>query len=97
MWLSSKKTGSVKRGWLGVAIQDINKVLAESLELGKPQGALINAVEPEGPADRAGIEPGDVIVTFDGQSVVDADDLPHIVGMVVPDSEVKVEIVRKGK
>ena len=92
-----KKTGSVKRGWLGVAIQDINKSLAESLELDKPQGALINAVEPEGPADRAGIEPGDVIVTFDGQSVVDADDLPHLVGMVVPGSDVKVEIVRKGK
>lgn len=91
-----KKTGSVKRGWLGVAIQDINKSLAESLELNKPQGALINAVEPEGPADIAGIEPGDVIVTFDGQTIVGADDLPHVVGMVAPNSKVKVEIVRKG-
>lgn len=92
-----KKTGSVQRGWLGVAIQDINKSLAESLQLDKPQGALINAVEPNGPADRAGIEPGDVIVTFDGQTIVDADDLPHVVGMVAPESKVKVEIVRKGK
>lgn len=92
-----KKTGTVKRGWLGVAIQDINKSLAESLQLDRPQGALINAVEPEGPASRAGIEPGDVIVTFDGQPIVDADDLPHVVGMVAPDTKVKVEVVRKGK
>lgn len=92
-----KKNGFVKRGWLGVAIQDINKSLAESLDLAKPRGALINAVEPEGPAERAGIEPGDVIVTFDGQSVIEADDLPHIVGMLAPDTEVRVEIIRKGK
>ena len=92
-----KENGAVRRGWLGVAIQDINKALAESLQLDRPQGALINAVEPEGPADQAGIEPGDVIVTFDGQAIVDADDLPHVVGMVIPESEVKVEIVRQGK
>ena len=92
-----KENGVVRRGWLGVAIQDINKALAESLQLDRPQGALINAVEPEGPADQGGIEPGDVIVTFDGQAIVDADDLPHVVGMVIPESEVKVEIVREGK
>lgn len=92
-----KEAGTVRRGWLGVAIQDINKSLAESLQLDRPQGALINAVEPEGPADQGGIEPGDVIVTFDGQVIVDADDLPHVVGMVTPDSEVKVEIVREGR
>jgi serine protease Do len=92
-----KKSGSVKRGWLGVAIQDINKSLAESLRLDKPQGALINTVEPEGPAELAGIEPGDVIITFGGQTIVDADDLPHVVGMMAPNSEVRVQIVREGK
>ena len=92
-----KKHGVVRRGWLGVAIQDVDKALAESLELEKPQGALINAVEVDSPADNSGIEPGDVIIKFDGHSIVDADDLPHIVGMIAPESKVKAEIVRQGK
>jgi serine protease Do len=92
-----KKHGLVRRGWLGVAIQDVDKALAESLELDKPQGALINAVEVDSPADRGGIEPGDVIVKFDGHAIIDADDLPHIVGMISPDSKVKAEVVRQGK
>lgn len=92
-----KKHGVVRRGWLGVAIQDVDKALAESLELDKPQGALINAVEVDSPADRGGIEPGDVIVKFDGHAIIDADDLPHIVGMISPDSKVKAEVVRQGK
>jgi serine protease Do len=92
-----KKHGVVRRGWLGVAIQDVDKALAESLELDKPQGALINAVEVDSPADRGGIVPGDVIVKFDGHVIIDADDLPHIVGMISPDSKVKAEVVRQGK
>jgi serine protease Do len=92
-----KKTGSVRRGWLGVAIQDINKPLAESLELDKPQGALINSVEPGSPADRGGIEPGDVIISLNDQSIIDADDLPHVVGMLAPDTKVLVEVIRQGK
>ena len=92
-----KKTGSVQRGWLGVAIQNIDKSLAESLQLDRPQGALINAVEPDSPADRGGIEPGDVIISFDGQPIIHADDLPHIVGILAPDTKVKLDIVRQGK
>ena len=92
-----KQHGVVQRGWLGVAIQDVNKALAQSLELDKPQGALINAVELDSPADKAGIEPGDVITRLNGQAIVDADDLPHLVGMLAPDTKVKVEIIRKGK
>ena len=92
-----KKHGLVRRGWLGVAIQDVDKALAESLELDKPQGALINAVEVDSPAGKGGIEPGDVIVSFDGHPIIDADDLPHIVGMIAPDTKVKAEIVRQGK
>jgi serine protease Do len=92
-----KQHGVVQRGWLGVAIQDVNKALAQSLELDKPQGALINAVELDSPADKAGIEPGDVIIRLNGQAIVDADDLPHLVGMLAPDTKVKVEIIRKGK
>ena len=92
-----KDTGVVQRGWLGVAIQDVNKAIAQSLELNKPRGALINAVEIDSPADKGGIEPGDVIVGINGQEIVDADDLPHLVGMLAPDTKAKVDIVRKGK
>lgn len=92
-----KKTGKVQRGWLGVVMQDVNRALAESLELDKPQGALINAVEPDGPADKGGINPGDVIVQFDGQDIVDSGDLPHVVGSMAPGSKAKVEIYREGK
>lgn len=92
-----KKNGKVQRGWLGVVMQDVDKALAESLELGKSQGALINAVEPDGPADDAGIVPGDVIVRFNGQPIIDSGDLPHVVGAIVPGKKVKVEVYREGK
>lgn len=92
-----KANGVVQRGWLGVAIQDVNKALAQSLELDKPRGALINAVEIDSPADKGGIEPGDVIVKLDGQEIIDADDLPHLVGMIAPETMTKVVIVREGK
>ena len=92
-----KNHGQVQRGWLGVAIQDGNKSLAESLQLGTPQGALINAVELNSPAERGGIKPGDVIVRFNGQAVIDSGDLPHVVGMMTPGDDAKVEIYREGK
>jgi serine protease Do len=92
-----KDHGKVQRGWLGVAIQDVNKRLAESLQLGTPQGALINTVEPDSPADKGGIKPGDVIVRFDGQIIVDSGDLPHVVGMMAPGENAQVEIYREGK
>ena len=92
-----KKNGTVQRGWLGVVMQDVDNALAESLELGKPQGALINAVEPDGPADDAGIVPGDVIVRFNGQPIIDSGDLPHVVGAIAPSKKVKVEVYREGK
>ena len=92
-----KENGRVQRGWLGVVIQDVDKALAESLELGKPQGALINAVEEDGPADKGGILPGDVIVRFDGEPIVDSGDLPHVVGMMAPGEKARVEVYREGK
>ena len=92
-----KNHGQVQRGWLGVAIQDVNKSLAESLQLGTPQSALINAVELNSPAERGGIKPGDVIVRFNGQAVIDSGDLPHVVGMMTPGDDAKVEIYREGK
>jgi serine protease Do len=92
-----KENGRVQRGWLGVVIQDVDKALAESLELGKPQGALINAVEEDGPADKGGILPGDVIVRFNGEPIVDSGDLPHVVGTMAPGAKARVEVYREGK
>lgn len=92
-----KKIGAVQRGWLGVAIQDIDKSLAESLQLDKPQGALINAVEPDSPAELGGIEPGDVIIEVEGQLIIHADDLPHLIGMLMPDEKITVVVIREGK
>ena len=92
-----KENGRVERGWLGVRIQDVNKALAESLDLGKPQGALINSVEVDGPADKGGILPGDVIVRFNGEPIIESGDLPHVVGMMTPGEQAEVDIYREGK
>lgn len=92
-----KQNGVVQRGWLGVVIQDVDRDLARSLDLDKPQGALINAVEPKSPADKGGINPGDVIVRFNSQPIVDSGDLPHVVGLLAPGKKASVELYRKGK
>jgi len=91
-----KEHGHVVRGWLGVYIQDVDRALAESLGLDSPQGALIAQVEPDSPAADAGLEPGDVVVEFNGRRVVDASDLPHTVGLMKPGDKAVASVVRKG-
>jgi len=91
-----KNDGKVQRGWLGVGIQGITKKLAEALDLPSPQGALVTAVVPGSPAEKGDIAPGDVIVSFDAQSILDSEDLPHIVGLITPGKTVKVELFREG-
>ena len=91
-----KETGRVDRGWLGVTIQDVSQKLAKSLDLSDAQGALISSVSPGSPADKGGIMPGDVIIRFNRQKVVDSTDLPPLVGQVPPGKNVSVEIVREG-
>lgn len=92
-----KESGSVSRGWLGVTIQDVDRNLAESFELDRPMGALIAQLAPGGPAESAGFEPGDVIIEFAGQPVDSSADLPHVVGLLRPGTEVDALIVREGK
>jgi serine protease Do len=92
-----KKNGQVSRGWLGVIIQDINRDLALSLGLKKPSGALVSRVLPEGPAGRAGLRPGDVILELDGTQVSTAASLRNLVGRTKPGSEVPVKISRAGE
>ncbi len=92
-----KDGGRVTRGWLGVTIQNIDKNLAESFGLDRPQGALISQLAPGGPAQKSGLKAGDVIIEFDGKSVQDSAHLPHIVGLMEPGTSVPVRIIRDRK
>ena len=89
--------GHVRRGWLGVNIQSVTDEIAESLGLDKPRGALIASVRDGGPAQVAGIQPGDVVLTFDGKEVTDMRRLPRIVAETPIDKAVKVTVWRKRK
>jgi serine protease Do len=89
--------GRARRGWLGVNIQSVTDEIAESLGLDKPHGALIASVRDGGPAQVAGIQPGDVVLTFDGKDVMDMRHLPRIVAETPIDKVVKVKVWRKHK
>lgn len=88
--------GRVARGWLGIGIQEISKELAESFGMKNTNGALVAGVEKSSPAERAGLEPGDVILKFDGKPIAVSSDLPRIVGVTKPGREVTVELLRRG-
>ncbi|CAG0124222.1 serine protease Do [Rhodocyclaceae bacterium] len=90
------KHGAVRRGRLGVSIQDVTQEHAKSFDLAKASGALITWVEKEGPADRAGLEIGDIILKFDGKDLASADDLVRAVAEAAPGSSVKLQIWRNG-
>jgi len=89
--------GSVERGWLGVQIQPVTKIVAESLGLKKQQGALVASVVPDSPAERAGIKAGDVIVRMNGEDLDDFKDLPKLVAKAKAGSESTLEVRRQGK
>ena len=91
-----RTSGRVSRGRIGVVIQEVTKELADSFGLGKPFGALVNSVEKGGPAEKAGVEPGDIILKFDGKAVNASSDLPRIVGATKPGSKVPLQVWRKG-
>ncbi len=92
-----REHGKVTRGWLGVSIQDVDKTLAESFGLQRPQGALVAQVSEDSPAKKAGIKTGDVIVTFDGHDIRTSSELPHVVGPIAPGTKVPVVIIRDKK
>ncbi len=89
-------SGKVSRGRLGVVIQEVSKELAESLGLSKPMGAVVNAVEKGGPAEKSGLEPGDVILKFDGKAVNNSADLPRLVAATRPGTNATLQVWRKG-
>lgn len=92
-----KNKGRVSRGWLGVLIQDVTRELAESFDMDHPHGALIAKVLPDGPAEKAGIEVGDIVIKFNGGKVSFSSDLPPLVGSTLVDTTVSVEIIRRSK
>jgi serine protease Do len=87
----------VRRGWLGVRIQQVSDEIAESLSIKPARGALVAGIDDKGPAKPAGIEPGDVIVKFDGRDVKEMRDLPKIVADTPVGKDVEVVVIRKGK
>lgn len=91
-----KTTGRVSRGRIGVSIDQVTKEVAESIGLGKAAGALVRSVEAGGPAEKAGVEPGDIITRFDGKTVEKSGDLPRIVGAVKPGSKATLQVFRRG-
>ncbi|MGE5537595.1 MAG: DegQ family serine endoprotease [Gemmatimonas sp.] len=92
-----REFGVTKRGWLGVRIQTVTDDIAENLGLNKARGALVAGTTEGGPAEKAGIEAGDVITKFDGKDVPDMRRLPRIVAETPIEKEVPVEVWRKGK
>jgi serine protease Do len=91
-----KSTGKITRGWLGIAIQELSKELAESFGMKNTNGALVAGVEKNGPADKGGLEAGDVITKFDGKAILTSGDLPRVVAATKPGKIVPVEVLRKG-
>jgi serine protease Do len=87
-------TGHVTRGKIGVVIQPVTQGLADSFGLPQPEGALVSTIEKGGPAEKAGIEPGDVILKLNGQPLTDSNELPSMVAGIAPGTSVNLEIWR---
>jgi len=92
-----QKYGKVSRGRLGVTIQGVTQELADSFGLKKAQGALVSAVEPKSPADKAGVKTGDIILAVDGRAIENSIDLPRMIGELRPGTAVTLKVWRQGE
>jgi serine protease Do len=92
-----KQYGETRRGWLGVHVQNVTDEIAESLGLDEPKGALVATVSPDSPAAAAGIQPSDVILSFDGQAIENMRSLPRAVAATPIGKSVAVQVLRKGE
>src|SRR5947199_956707 len=92
-----RQFGETRRGWVGVHLQQVTDEIAESLKVSPPRGALVAGVDDKGPAKPAGIEPGDVIVKFDGKEIKEMRDLPRVVADTPVGKQTPVVVIRKGK
>lgn len=91
-----RATGRVTRGRIGVRIDQVSKEVAESIGLGRPRGALVRGVEPDSPASQAGVEPGDIVLKFDGKEIERSVDLPRMVGATQPGNRSRITVFRRG-
>ena len=87
-------TGRVERGRIGVTIQEVNQALADSFKLPRPRGALVSQVDPNGPADDAGLKPGDVILAVDGKAIERSSEVPPLVAAIKPGKEATLTVWR---
>jgi serine protease Do len=99
---SLQKNGKVERGWLGISIQSVSRDMAEALgqkvpEGGIVRGALIGDVVPDSPAEKAGLQRGDLVTRIDGAEVKDANDLMNRVALLIPGSKAELTVIRGGK
>ena len=92
-----KTSGKIRRGWLGVRIQNVTQDIADGLGMSAAHGALVSSATPDGPAAKAGIQQGDVIIGFDGKDVPDMHRLPLMVAETDVDKTVDVVVFRKGQ
>ena len=92
-----RASGRVTRGRIGVQIAEVTREVAESIGLGKPQGALVRSVEAGSPAEKAGVEAGDIITRFEGRAIEKASDLPRQVGNTKPGTRSAITVFRRGQ
>src|SRR4030095_1000613 len=91
------KNGAVTRGWIGVEVQEITPQIAESFKLGATRGALIAGVLRGGPADKAGVKPGDVLYEIEGKPVADPAGMLNVVASLAPGANARMKLKRKGQ
>ncbi|MBW2023410.1 MAG: DegQ family serine endoprotease [Deltaproteobacteria bacterium] len=89
--------GKVRRGWLGVSVQDLTPELAEAFHVKENKGAVVADVEKDGPAEKAGIKRGDIVISYNGRPVADASSLRNMVALTPVGKKVELDILRKGK
>ncbi|HEY5313863.1 MAG TPA: trypsin-like peptidase domain-containing protein [Pirellulales bacterium] len=92
-----KERGSMTRGYLGVGLQDLTPELARKLKVGETEGAVVSGVQPKSPADKAGLEPGDVVIEFNGEKIHEPSELRLLVAAAKVNSTAKLKIIRDGK
>ena len=90
-------SGAVTRGWIGVELAPLTPALAESFKLGSLEGAIIKGVLRDGPADRAGVKPGDVLLQIDGKQIVDPQGVLNAVTTFAPGTAARMKLKRKGE
>jgi serine protease Do len=91
-----RQTGRVSRGRIGVEIDQVSREVAESIGLGRPRGALVRGVQPSSPAEKAGVEAGDIITMFNGKTIERTSDLPRMVGDTKPGTKSNLTVFRRG-